>query len=335
MNVAGAPAYQHTPFSSGVDWITASAKRGLSGRSFHELQDEIIQTERAAGRDVSPAALRDYTGHRGEGWFVGIRKDSRLIIASGGRAPALWGKVAQTAHNVSRLDLQVSVWTHGEQPELAREAYQKMRHLPNTRGRPRALTLIQSHPAGETLNVGRRSSDSYGRLYDWASAHGKGEPRTIWRYEVEYKRDHAGACAEQLLAAAEPATLSAQLVHCWFNTRGLRPTFPIEESAYLKQLPLKDADRDTLGWIEASLRVTIAKQINRYGLPRVLDALGLSHLVQPIVRRTKTHATDPARPVPPEAARRDSRAADGDGLSLHDARHLDHNNLLGRGTVNS
>ncbi len=297
MNAEQIPAYHFTAINAGPDWLTATQRRGLDGRAFREVSDAILDEERVAGGDVLPATLRDYAGLRGRGFFVGARRHDRIIVVSGQRCPALFARVAQASGNVSRLDLQVSVWTHGETPELAQEAYRHLKSLPPSRGRPRNLTLIQSHPTGETLNVGKRQSDAYGRVYDWASAHKAGEAKTVWRYEVELKRHLARDGAASLLAASCQATHTSSRVHSWFKVRGLDPTWTNDGFSASQSPVITEPVRDVLGWFEASVSKTIAKAVNRYGIERVLLALGLSDKVQPILRRSMTDGIKPTRLV--------------------------------------
>lgn len=290
-------AYSFTPINSDVDWITATAQAGSSGRPFRQVGASIIDDERAAGGDVKPAALRDYVGWRGDGFFVGKRAADAIITATGRRAPPHWENVTRHADNVSRLDLQVTLWTHGEQPELAREEWENLRQLPPSRGRPRSLTLIQSHPHGETLNVGKRSSDAYGRCYDWATAHKAGEPRTIWRFEVEYKRLYASRHSRALLTVDDRERSIRDTVHAWFAVRGVRLPWSLQDSQLSVESSALEIQRDPLAWFETSVSKTLAKAINRYGLPRVLLALGLSDKVRPVAERRSTHATKPKRSV--------------------------------------
>lgn len=282
---ATAALYSFSLYNTGVDWLTATAKAGLAGRPFRELQTALTDEERAAGGDVKPATLRDYTGHRGEGFFVGRRAADSLVILSGARAAARWSEYVAVASNVSRLDLQATVWTHGEQPQLAREAWHHLRALPPGRGRPRSLTLIQSHPRGETLNIGRRTSDAYGRLYDWSAAHTKEEARTIWRYEVEFKRGYAASKAAALAGSACHRTFTSCEVKRWFTLRGVLVPYDTTESRDSREQGLEVKSRDTLAWLESSVQKTIARTINRHGLERTLTALGLADKVQPISKR--------------------------------------------------
>lgn len=277
--------YQFSAFEAGVDWLTATGKRGRQGRPFRDALDGLITQGRAAAGDVKAATLRDYSGYRGDGWFAGQRREDSIIVLSGPTAARHFEQFAPLASNVSRLDLQVTLWTHGEQPQYAREQYHYLRQLPAGRGRPRNLTLIQSHPKGETLNVGKRSSDTYGRVYDWAAAHTSSAPRTIWRLEVEYKRAHAARQAAAALAAPSVATHTSFEVHRWFSTRRLLVPFAPEDSRYSCEQSLVERNRDALAWFETSISKTIAREINRHGLERVLTALGLADKVRPVQRK--------------------------------------------------
>lgn len=291
MTTETAQGYSFTPHSIGPDWLTATAKRGLSGRAFREYGERLVDEERTAGGDVQPAVLRDYVGHRGKGFYFGTRPADRILIVSGPRCPPHFASIAEAASGVSRLDLQVTVWTHGEQPNLAIEAYHTLQRAPPTRGRPRKLSLIQSKPCGETLNVGSRQSDAYGRLYDWSSAHKAGSPLTLWRYEVEYKRHLARRVANMLLRGACATTVTGGLVHDWYHSRGIQPTWTIEDHSLASNRSTEARDRDVLDWFERSLKKTVAKAINRHGLNAVIDALGLTPHVGPRAEGNGTNGT--------------------------------------------
>lgn len=295
--------YSHSLLDAGVDWITATRPVGEGGYVFEQVQDELIEEQKVARRDIRRATLRDYTGWRGEHLFVGMREQDMLIAASADVAARHFASIARAARNVSRLDLQASVWTHGEQPALARMAYQRLKRSPGQRGRPRSFTLIRTHPQGETLNVGKRQSDSYGRLYDWSSAHKQGQPSTIWRYEVEYKRQVALSHSHTLLAADNPGASTASLVHQWFRKRGVHPTWTDQGDRFSNGYSLTEPARDTLAWFRSSVSKTIQKAIDRHGLDEVLLALGLSPLVQPIHRRSKSDATNATRSLPSRPGR--------------------------------
>jgi hypothetical protein len=293
--------YSHTCIDAGVDWLTATCKLGTSTRNqFEQLGEAIIEGEREAGVEIKPASLRDYRGFRVDGVFSGRRSEDSILVVSGSHAPAHWASIARLASNVSRLDIQATVWTHGEQPPLSRWYYARAIRQPNKRGRPRSYSLVRTHPAGDTLYVGKRQSDYYGRVYDYATAHKKGPPRTLWRYEVELKRQVASAYSRTLLSSDTPRISAEQLVHRWYYGRGLVPTWALQESPHSEEVLIERSDRDTLRWFETALSKTVASAVSRHGLQPVLDALGLSGLVMVKSRKGGAAYASYAAPVVPD-----------------------------------
>lgn len=271
--------YSFTCINSGVDWITATARLDASRSTFEDIWQGISRKETAAGVEMKPAAVRDYSGWRLPGIFYGERHDDSIITLSGAGAPAHWQTVARAADNVSRLDLQATVWTHGEQPQLARWYHQRLRRAPPKRGRPRKVRLEWELPYGETLYVNKRTSDAFGRVYDYATAHKAGTARTLWRYEVEYKRHPAASYANSLLDERVHPGAIESIVANWFDARGVRSTWLVNDSLRPAMVLGGEIERDVLSWFESSMSKTVAKAIRRYGVAAVLDSLHLSQYV--------------------------------------------------------
>lgn len=315
MQQAQSLPYSFTCIDSGVDWITCTAAGKDARRALEAETEAILQTETAAGVEIKPAAVRDYVGWRVPGVFAGRRAQDSIAILSASHAARLWKRVAQHATNVSRLDLQATLWTHGEQPALSRWYYQRARRLPPKRGRPRSFSLIQSHPHGDTLYVGKRQSDCFGRVYDFASAHAHGTPRTLWRYEVEFKRHLARRHSATLSGSVDDRTQSELLVASWYLDRGLLPAWSVQESPASQGRQWETKQRDVLRWFETSLSKTVASAIRRYGLPAVLDSLHLSGVVIPKPKEdTAAYANHATSTLSGEANRRTARPVDGDAL---------------------
>lgn len=279
MQTATANPYSFSIVDSGVDWLTATARGREARSSFLTVGETLLKDDAGAGVEITSARIRDYSGWKGSGVFVGTRRDDDLIVLTSNRAAAHWKTVAQAASNVSRLDIQVTVWTHGEQPALSRWYYQRAKRLPPQRGRPRTLSLIQTQPAGDTLYVNKRTSDAFGRVYDYATAHKKGPARTLWRYEVEYKRHLASNHAHSLLGAGVRAGAIESIVAAWYDARGVRPTWETDSSLRPAKVSDDLPERDVLLWFESSLSKTVAKAVRRYGVDAVLRSLHLSDLV--------------------------------------------------------
>lgn len=277
-NAARADSGLYTPISAAPDWMTATACGEGHALVFDNIAYEVLKQEERDGREVSAALRFGFEGRRATGFFHGRREHDAIIILSGPRTPTLLQTVARAATNVSRLDVQVTVWTHGEQPNLALQGWHSLARSPTQRGRKGTATLIQTRPQGDTLNVNSRRSDQTGRLYDKATEAKLGPARTLWRYEVEFKRAKANHYASALASRDDHATLVTQVVHEFFTSKGVLPTFSKSNapSVTLSQLPTPD--RDMLQWFESSVSVTVARAIKRHGIARTLEALGLSFL---------------------------------------------------------
>lgn len=291
MQTTSQPAIRADIINAGVDWITATAKEGDNIQASDSLARHVLERALDAGEQVKPESRHGYIGHGSEGFFHGHGQRGRLTIASGAQASSLWSSIHNTHDHVSRLDLQVTIWTHGEQPHLGVQAYRCLRENPPAKVRVKNVTLISNHPKGETCNVGKRISDQYGRIYDKAAEAGLGDERTVWRYEVEYKNRRAGVVGAHLARSARRTSEVAALVRRWFLNRGIEPAFGFDEDSSTLELTLGSTRRDTLSWFRDTLSKTIERQIERHGLERVLDALGLlSQLHLNLERSAETDA---------------------------------------------
>lgn len=311
MKTAKAVPYKTTCVSAGVDWITATARERGARSTFEDIWQGTSRKEKEAGVEMKPASFRDYRGWRVPGLFYGERADDAILVASGSTAEPLWRNIADAADNVSRLDLQVTLWTHGEQPQLGRFYWNHVRRLPPQRGRPRSFSLTQTKPNGETLYVGKRTSDCYGRVYDWSTAHSQGQPRTLWRQEVEFKRHMARGHSLALLTADDPRSYTESAVGSWFASRGVDSSwsscdFPDTQDVFAS--PIK---RDVLSWFETSLSKCIARAIKSHGPAAVFEALHLSHIViDDAMREEIAYAYHAKQALHDAASRRDRESVD-------------------------
>lgn len=273
--------YRHTPIQCGVDWLTATAKAGAASLDMERLADQYLEEKRDVGGDVRPASRLSYHGYQTDHFFFGRRTEDSMIVASSHEAERLAPSIIDVATNVSRLDLQVTVWTHGEQRNLAVENYRKLVASRRAAHRPGQISLTTSYPDGDTLNVNKRSSDTYGRLYDKSAEAKVAPPHTLWRYEVEYKRRAAMAVAAGYSHATSRPDFTRNRVHSFWLSKGVEPSFLPAEGVRLEPRLTEPPNRDLLTWFERSLSITVARAIKRHGLKATIEALGLAALVAP------------------------------------------------------
>lgn len=275
------PHVPHAVLSTGVDWITATAQKGFTRWDMSEYARHERARLMDAGEPIKTGYRLGYYGWQVEGFFHGQREGSSIIIASGALADRVWRPVVNVSDNISRLDLQVTVATPSDRPHLGVQACEALRGGIPRKVRTKNVTLITSQPQGETLILGKRTSDQYGRLYDKASEARLGAARSVWRYEVELKRHAALAAATALRGSDAPQAVAGALVHGWFDARGVAPIFTPDQT-FCPQNPVQSlTNRNVLTWFEESLSITIQRAIARHGLERVLEALGLLNQVEP------------------------------------------------------
>jgi len=275
------------------DWITATAATGSHSLSFEAIAEREFSNEKAAGRDVTSGSRMGYRGFAASGLYFGRRHEDCLLIASGPRCAPLASEITQAATNVSRLDLQITLATPLDLPHIALEGFRHLKKQRKKNHRPGHLTLIYGYPDGESLYLNKRSSDAYGRCYDKATESKLGPPRSLWRFEVEFKRKLAYQRALALTASESgPAFCYAQVCRWWSN-KGLPPPAISGPRGNYQQLVTADNVTNVLGWFEDCLSITIGRSIKNFGLVQTIRALGLDKLVQPVAADNKEldHAT--------------------------------------------
>jgi hypothetical protein len=271
-----------------VDWLTVTCKDpDLQYRVFHEAgRLATIQKER--GNVQKPWSFKGYKGWAIEGLRWGAREDSSIVMLSGQAASLNWPTMLAWAGNVTRLDLAVTIDLVTPLKHRASEAYGILTmdgQVEANRG-SRKYSLVVNSAGGETLYVGSRASDQFGRLYD------KGREQTddlmiptgkIWRYEVEFKGDRASRVGAQMLESAKrdegPATEDiGQTVYKWFLSRGIAPIWkPDKGQEYSTEVYAKLSDDDlTLQWLATGVSPSVARLMDNGRGTEVLNALGIT-----------------------------------------------------------
>lgn len=275
---------QYEVVSAGPDWITCSGKWTSRAKQLQDLGMSILQESQKAGESVAPAFRRDYHGLATNELFVGSRHDGVLVVASGRGCVPHAQQLIANSDNQSRLDLQVTVATGAASPYLAHETFARLKAYHCQHHTRRALTIIASHPHGATVMLGKRASGNYGRLYDKAVESSCGPPRSLWRYECEFKADPAKIVAAHLKDQDDPPAWVSGCVHSWWLERGAEPSFKPATAGEIRQWSLPHDRADHLQWFRAIVSHCVARSITKHGLQPTIEALGLDQLVYSVPR---------------------------------------------------
>jgi hypothetical protein len=212
--------------NSGVDWITCTQEQGSEGERLLDAAHAALEEEVQRGNDVKGRVWQGYNTLSAGGVMLGERDDTVLCQLRSHAADAYWQNVLPHAKNVSRLDFQCTGRYYHPRPSLARDSFDELPERPYDRGRPRRAGIVAYQSYGDTLMLGSRSSNAYGRHYDKGMESKSAQPGKEWRWEVELKRDTARSTAICMAGTEDPSTYIQSQVYAWFWRWGLKPGFP-------------------------------------------------------------------------------------------------------------
>lgn len=263
-----------------IDWITFVTVTEFESNDLVKWIDKQAQLNTDLEDITEPWRGLGYIGFRKGPFKWGVRgRDEAIAIISGSIAPIglLWSEIG--IGHPTRVDLQVTVQLEKPNRNVARETYADQ-ETQNLSGRkPRYIKLLAS-PSGETVYVGRRTSNVMLRLYDKSFDYGETKSGQIWRYEVEYKGRAAGKALTQVRRSNDVVQAVSGMVFAEYVKRGVRPRFrsdnqisAIEVSAEISTLQTK------IRWLEKGVSPVVAQLCNAGYEMEVLTALKLKHIL--------------------------------------------------------
>src|SRR4051812_34150113 len=208
---------------SGVDYITVTASAGVRERRLQRFGENLIRTAVDAGNECRERTALGYDWVECGGIGLGNRAGGSILRISGAGASSACTEALRNADNVSRIDLQTTVRFSRDVSALGRVHAAELQRLQRQRKRRLTARLERTYGAGDTLYVGSRNSNYFGRIYDKFRESGDLEYRKCWRYEVECKGDGATKAAEVVEASSNSPQAIAAGVSDWYRNRGIMP----------------------------------------------------------------------------------------------------------------
>jgi replication initiation factor len=262
--------------SPSVDWITATAKRNVSRETIAERAHAHLNDSLALGEGVQMWSSFGYDGWQTKGIRWGRRRQDDLIQASSETANMWWPFIVANASNVSRIDLAVTVKFVDHQIALVSENWQAIQNIAGDLPIIRNYTIISSLFGGDTLYVGSRSSQQFGRLYDKGLESKEPAFQNCHRWEVEFKKPLAHLVASETASADHRDEYILGRVKGWFEERLI--DCPWESSSRIGAIQIlrkRTTDEKALDWLSRAVSPTVARLIERGKAKDVLIALGI------------------------------------------------------------
>lgn len=262
-----------------IDWVTATTRKDSVGLRWFEIFQSFVDERNLKNLYNERWSNGYYSGISCEGLSWGYNdRLGYIIIASSEDADWLWPKIEIASTRITRLDLCVDCLYESPR-DLAGTQYDYITAtlLP----KQRKYTHFKNSAGGQTLYVGSRHSQQYGRLYDKGAESSQAPMGRLWRYEVEYKKPLSGMVGEHL-RMQDADKLESEIINRvsnWFYERGVLSADHIREGAVkpiLVQKTITSVEKK-LAWLRTQVAPTVHQLIEAGWGDDVLHSL----LLQP------------------------------------------------------
>lgn len=260
---------------AGVDYLTCTAERRRNGDALLLLGRDILKQEVGSGGVERPFWFHGFGGYTAGAVSVGSSRDRSLVRISGSAARECAAELIACSHNISRLDAQITVVADGLGIDHARRLYDSGSGIRAGRGRPIERTLIANSSGGSSFYLGRRISESYGRIYNKSAEEKRNDNPPHWRYEVEFKGRSAKKEAWSYASAGQKDRWCVGTVYDWFDRRHCAP--PISK---VDRLDMCSDSRGSptqskrVEWLRRCVKPVLTKLAAEMGWPDVLALVG-------------------------------------------------------------
>lgn len=273
----------------GIDFITATTAGRARDKSVDALGKILIEDEVKRGQPRCPWRGSGYRGTRAGSVAEGRRHDGGVLRVAGSLAAEMWPQIVSLATNVSRLDLQVTVSRVPNVGQLLSNNFQRAKRLRAEKKQRLNYKMIVGPDGPESLMLGSRSSDRYGRVYDKGKESQSKEYSACVRYEVELKNQIAMSMAHYLDSQDEVESRIASYVASFVRDYGFElpaeSTLPLINwagvlagMALVRLKGYKDSGREKM-WLRHCIRPMVQRLVAAGELAEALEALGLDKFV--------------------------------------------------------
>jgi hypothetical protein len=268
-------------YSSGVDWVTTTAP--LHSDECDKTEDLALTTLSEQLRDghrMRPQKRLQFDGLATPHVFVGRSTTHQMVQVSGGIAHRFALRLREEVKNarVTRLDFEATLRDKIPDEKRAREAFKaaEAKDFRTPSGR-QVVADIKCRPrCGDTLYIGARTSDRFGRFYNKSAESGGTLEDGLWRCECEQKGKIAPLSWSAFCESESPSQLAFNVVKATFQDWGF--AFDLPDEGEVVRLPTvyeaTDEER-TERWFREMISSTAQKIEERRGAGYVEKLLGL------------------------------------------------------------
>ncbi len=266
-----------------VDWVTGVSKTYAQSMAQQAIWEELKVVLNVTKEAVAkPMNVREYKGYRCGPVFFGSATVGTLLSVSGVDSNDYVHRVVGASSRITRIDLAVTVFYPNYVKSIASGYYEYViESLGDLTGK-RKYAMISSASGGDTLYIGSRESEGYGRVYDkWMESKRSPQFLNAWRFEVEFKGELAQRVAGDLMRARDREDYIVSRVSQWLGDRLILCPWTVANSVERVKVARPAKKMSELEYLRTKVRGTVARLVKNGQLMDVLEALGVNTLVEP------------------------------------------------------
>lgn len=209
----------------GIDYITATSSRRASTDTLADFGHWLVSQEMAQGCKRGNYRAQGYRGAAAGRAAYGLGYNGTIVRLSSTCAAEYWQQLTGVAERVTRLDLQVTTRNERQCAFRIANHHKEAKTAPTRRGRKAQFKCFYGPQGAETLTIGSRSSERYGRIYDKGLESGEEQYHQSVRYELELHRESAMSAALHIDSQMDEQREVLALVSEFFSVHALRLGF--------------------------------------------------------------------------------------------------------------
>jgi hypothetical protein len=269
--------------TAGIDWLTFYPEGAESQRAALDLWDEVHASDIANGSRCDRFHFQGMSGWRTASMAIGSSQAGSVLVSSSAVAESIATRMAPYSGRTTRLDVQVTCSLSSGVQQFATRSLSPSSETKRrgSSSQPRIGLWCQSDGSCTGM-AGRRTAPRYMRVYDKGVELDVCEPGYLWRYELEAKKRLARVLWESFKETKDVRRWCYSSCEAHWRQSGLSWLLPSagELPVAVAEQPKGPAPVEALEkWLIATVRPTVPRYVNAYGLPKLLAALGISHLV--------------------------------------------------------
>ena len=176
----------------------------------------------------------------------------------------------------TRLDVQATARFTPGQPDLAKHVHAAAIRYGRQHARAPAVRFSGEDVRIQTVYLGSRTSERYGRVYDKMAESKDEHFRDCWRWEVEVKGDPADHLTRRLVATEHANDLALAHLRTYFDGAGVDPPMQLPQLDGPWRIAYRHTDDDRrLRWLREQVAPVLIGLVDRGRRDDALDAMGV------------------------------------------------------------